>query len=70
MYLNIMNSTPEVDQKIRTICDYILPTQGGRLYSILDNSNSNAQTLQMDGRTVNIQIESFGITINFGPIVR
>jgi len=70
IYLVINNSNLEVDKKIRAICDYILPTQGGTLYAILDTYGLRSQTLQLDGRSISIEITSFGICIDFGPIIR
>lgn len=70
MAFTIKNSNPEIDQKIKTILGYILPTESGKLYSILDNPQLKAQTLTMDGRSVEIMIESYGIVIAFGPIIK
>jgi hypothetical protein len=70
MSFTIKNSNPEIDQKIKTILGYILPTESGKLYSILDNPQLKAQTLTMDGRSVEIMIESYGIVIAFGPIAK
>lgn len=70
MYLTIYNSTPEVDKKIRTLLGYILPTQSGKLYSILDTPNLKPQTVTLDGRKVRITIQHYGINIAFGPIVK
>jgi hypothetical protein len=63
MALFILNSNPEVDEKIKTIFNYILPSESGRLYSILDNSNLKPQTLQMDKRTVQIELISYEIKL-------
>ena len=70
MSLLIQNSTPEVDQKIRMVCSYMLPSEGGRLYSILDNPGLSSQTLQMEGRNVAITVANYGIVIVLGPIIK
>jgi hypothetical protein len=67
MNLTIYQSTPEIDQKIQTILNWILPTQGNTLYSILNNSNCSSQTIELDGRTISIDDENRFISICFGP---
>jgi hypothetical protein len=68
MNLTILQSDPETDQKIKTILNWILPSQGNHLYSILDTSGLQSQTLELEGRTVNIRVQNYGIAIDFGPI--
>lgn len=68
MSLGIMQSNSDTDKKIKTILNWILPTKGDYLYSVLDTKGLQPQTLELDGRTVNIRIQSYGISINFGPI--
>lgn len=70
MNFTIMGSNPEVDKKIKTILNMILPTKGNTLYSILDNVNLKSQTLRMDGRIVKIDVEKAFIGINFGPTIK
>lgn len=70
MYLLIQDSDPAFDQKLSTIFSYILPSSGGTLYSILDNSNVQSQTIQLDGRTISIDIYNYGIGVSFGPIIK
>ncbi|WP_270565036.1 hypothetical protein [Clostridium beijerinckii] len=68
MTLIVMQSNPEIDKKIKTILNWILPTQGDYLYTVLDTNGLKSQTLQLDGRTVNIRVQSYGIAIDFGPM--
>jgi hypothetical protein len=68
MGMSIFGSNPEVDQKLKTMFSWILPTKGGTLYSILDNPNCKSQTIKLDGRTVSIRVQSSAIDIDFGPI--
>jgi|GEM_PF-4787938 len=70
MNLTILASTPEVDQKIRTILSWILPTKGNQLYSILDNASLKSQTITLDGRKISIDVEQTFIGVDFGPIVK
>lgn len=64
----IFASNPEIDQKIKTIFNWILPSQGGKLYSILDNPNLKSQTIQLDGRTINIEVTNIAVNVSFSPI--
>ncbi|OOM05674.1 autolysin [Clostridium saccharobutylicum] len=68
MNLTILNTNSEVDKKIRTIFNWILPTQGNTLYSIGDDQNCKSQTLELDGRTVTIDVQQRFMSITFGPI--
>lgn len=70
MRMGIMNSNPAFDQKLRMVFAYILPSSGGRLYSILDQPNVKSPTLTMDGRKICITIKSYGIDVTFGPIIK
>lgn len=70
MHMTIIYSTPETDQKLRTILNWILPTQGSHMYSILDDANLRSQTITLDGRKVEIDREQRFISIDFGPIVK
>ncbi|MFL0163993.1 hypothetical protein [Candidatus Clostridium helianthi] len=66
--LTILQSDTETDKKVKTILNWILPTQGDYLYSVLDTNGLKSQTLELDGRTVNIRVQSYGIAIDFSPI--
>ncbi|OAA87785.1 cell wall-binding repeat-containing protein [Clostridium ljungdahlii] len=68
MGLGIMASNPEIDAKIHTILNWILPTQGDTLFSILQNPNLKSQTIELDGRTITIKVEQTFISILFSPI--
>ena len=68
MNLTILNSNSDVDKKIRTIFNWILPTQGNTLYAIGDDKNCKSQTLELDGRTVTIEVQQRYISFTFGPI--
>jgi hypothetical protein len=68
MGLMILNSNSDVDKKIRTIFNWILPTQGNTLYAIGDDKNCKSQTLELDGRTVTIDVQQRYISFTFGPI--
>ncbi|MZK49038.1 hypothetical protein [Clostridium beijerinckii] len=68
MTLNIYQSNSDVDKKVKTILNWILPTQGDYLYSVLDTNGLKSQTLELDGRTVNIRVQSYGIAIDFSPM--
>ncbi|MBV7276443.1 cell wall-binding repeat-containing protein [Clostridium sp. PL3] len=68
MSLSIFRSSPEVDQKIKTILNMILPTQGDKLYSILDTAGLKTQTVELDGRIITIRVESYGLIVDFGPV--
>lgn len=68
MSLSILRSDPEVDQKIKTILNMILPTQGDKLYSILDTPGLKTQTVELDGRTILIRVENYGLIVDFGPV--
>lgn len=70
MYVVIEDSNPEVDAKIRTMFNWILPSSGGKLYSVLDNPNLKDQTVNLDGKTIVIQMKSYGITVRFSPIIK
>lgn len=68
MSLSIYQSSPEVDQKIKTILNMILPTQGSKLYSILDTPGLTTQTIELDSRTILIRVENYGLIVDFSPI--
>jgi len=68
MNLFIFQSNAEYDKKIKTLLNWILPTKGDYLYNVLDDKNLTAQTLELDGRTVKIIIQNYGVQINFSPI--
>lgn len=68
MTLTIMQSNTDADKKIKTILNWILPTKGDYLYSVLDTNGLKSQTLELDGRTINVKVQSFGIVIDFSPI--
>ncbi|OAA87782.1 cell wall-binding repeat-containing protein [Clostridium ljungdahlii] len=66
--ISIYASNSEIDTKIHTMLNWILPTKGDTLFSILENPNLNSQTLELDGRTISITVQPAFISINFGPI--
>jgi hypothetical protein len=66
--LTILQSDAQTDQKVKTILNWILPTKGDYLYSVLDTNGLKSQTLELDGRTVNIRVQSYGIAIDFSPM--
>lgn len=68
MTLTIMQSNSDTDKKIKTILNWILPTKGDYLYSVLDTNGLKSQTIELDGRTINIRVQSFGIVLDFGPM--
>jgi hypothetical protein len=68
MSLGIFASNPEIDEKIKTILNLILPTQGNTLYSILNDPNLQTKTVQLDGRSINIRVMSYGLSVDFGPV--
>jgi Copper amine oxidase N-terminal domain. len=68
MSLLIYQSSPEIDQKIKTALNWILPTKGGTLYGIIDNAGLQSQTVELDGRTVTIRVTSYGVALDFGPV--
>lgn len=68
MSLMILCTNSEVEHKTRTILNWILPTQGNTLYSILDDTNLKSQTLELDGRTVTIDSQQRYLGVIFGPI--
>ena len=68
MTIVIMNSNPETDKKLNTILNWILPTQGNKLYDILDNATIKSQTIELDGRKVQIDIQRNYWNILFGPV--
>ena len=70
MQLAIRASTPEIDKKFKTIFNWILPTKGNTLDSILKNPKVKSQTLKLDGRTVQIEVINLGIYITFGPTIK
>lgn len=70
MNLTVMGSTPEVDQKIRTIFNYILPGEGDYFYDMTNKVDLKSQTLTFGGRTIWIDVEQRFISITFGPIVK
>jgi len=70
MELGIRGSDPQSDQKYKTIFNWILPTKGNSLYSIVDNVNLKSQTLKLDGRTVRIQVLSDEVVLTFGPTIK
>lgn len=68
MTLAMFHDSPEIDQKVRTILNIILPTQGNTLYSILDTPGLTNRTVELDGRTIKIRVENYGLLVDFGPI--
>lgn len=66
--LTILQSNSENDKKVKIILNWILPTQGDYLYSVLDTKDLKSQTLELDGRTVTISVQGYGLSINFSPI--
>lgn len=68
MSLGILQSNSDVDKKVKTILNWILPTQGDYLYSVLDTKGLQSQTLQLDGRTIIVRVQSYGIAIDFSPM--
>ncbi|WPC42795.1 cell wall-binding repeat-containing protein [Clostridium sp. JS66] len=68
MSLVIYQSNPEIDQKIKTIVNMILPTQGNTLYSILDTVGLTTRTVELDGRTIKIGVYDYGLVVDFGPV--
>ena len=68
MTLIVMQSNSEIDKKVKTILNWVLPTQGNYLYNLLDTNSPQSQTLQLDGRTVTVRVESYGIALDFGPM--
>lgn len=68
MSLCIYQGGSEVDAKIKQILNMILPTQGDKLYSILDTAGLKTQTVELDGRTILIRVENYGLIVDFGPV--
>lgn len=68
MNLTIYATNSEVKQKVPTILNWILPTQGSYLNSILEDPNLKSQTLELDGRTITIESQQRFLGITFGPI--
>lgn len=67
--IDIKNSNPEFDKKIKTILWWIFPTQGGKVYNILD-SGFSTQTLTLDNRKVTLKNEYWGYGLRIGPIIK
>ncbi|MGV8980511.1 Ig-like domain-containing protein [Clostridium sp.] len=67
MNFTILGGDAEVDKKIRTILNLILPNDGNKLYSILDNVNLKSQVIYLGGRKVDIEAEKNFLSICFGP---
>jgi hypothetical protein len=68
MSLTILCTNSEVEQKVPIILNWILPTQGKYLNSVLEDSNLKSQTLELDGRTITINSQQRFLTVTFGPI--
>ena len=68
MAIAIFASNPILDAKYKTLFNWILPTKGNTLSSILDNPKVKTQTIELDGRTVFISVETHAINIDFGPV--
>lgn len=68
MTLGVYQSNSEIDKKIKTILNWILPTKGDYLYNLLDTNSPQSQTLQLDGRTITVRVESYGIALDFSPV--
>jgi hypothetical protein len=68
MNLTILCTNSEVEQKVPVILNWILPTQGKYLNSVLEDSNLKSQTLELDGRTVTINSQQRFLSVTFGPI--
>jgi Bacterial surface proteins containing Ig-like domains len=68
MSLLIYQSSPEIDQKIKVILNWILPTKGLYLYNVLDTPTLKSKTLELDGRTVIIRVTSYGVALDFSKI--
>jgi len=66
MGIAIWASNPEIDKKLKTMFNWILPTKGNTLYNILDNPSCKSQIIELDGRTVTIDITNV-YDVNFGP---
>lgn len=68
MNLTIYRTNADIDNKIRTILNWILPTKGNTLYSTIDVKGLQSQTLELDGRTVIINVQPRYLSITFRPI--
>jgi FOG: Glucan-binding domain (YG repeat) len=68
MSLLIYQSSSEIDKKIRSSLNWILPTKGDYLYNVIDTKDLTSQTLELDGRTITIRVTSYGVALDFGPI--
>ncbi len=68
MSIGILCTNSEVEQKVPVILNWILPTQGNYLNSVLSDSNLKSQTLELDGRTVTINSQQRFLSVAFGPI--
>lgn len=70
----INNSNEESDKALKAALNIILPTQGNRLYKILDDPKLKPQTLSLENRKIEIRFEHYAngscILLNFGPIVK
>lgn len=70
MSMMIYASDADFDQKLKTAFSYILPLSGDKLYTILDNPNVGSQSINLDGRTISINVYSYGISLKFSPIIK
>ncbi|MDX5853099.1 S-layer homology domain-containing protein [Bacillus cereus group sp. BfR-BA-01363] len=63
----INSDDPSVNTAVQKMFNEILPTQGNHLYNIIDNSNVENQTLELDGRSIKIN-KGWNLSILVGPL--
>ena len=56
--------------KLKTILNWILPTKGNDLYTIISNPTVENQTIKLDGRTVIITVKATSTVISFSPTTK
>lgn len=66
MDLSFSVNNPAMD-KIKTILNWILPTRGNDLYTMLNNPAVRTVTFELDGRKVILIVEQTYVNIWFGP---
>ncbi|MFJ8531423.1 hypothetical protein [Bacillus sp. NPDC094106] len=63
----IYNNNNSINEPLKVLLNKMLPTQGNKLYSILDTPGIQSQELLLDGRKIKIE-KNKDLAILFGPI--
>ncbi|WP_416828448.1 GW domain-containing glycosaminoglycan-binding protein [Ectobacillus polymachus] len=67
IHLELYKSDSDFNGKLKELLSTILPTQGETFFTMIQQDNSS-RTLTLDGRTIKLTTNSWGLSISFGPI--